>query len=66
MVRPLREENTQKVIAAHDRWMRRAMAYRAVLREREAELLELVGPCSTAECRLHHAHRGPCNIKDKS
>jgi hypothetical protein len=32
----------------------------AVLAERERELLELKGPCSNAECRLHRAHAGPC------
>jgi hypothetical protein len=39
-------------------------ATRAVLAEREAELLELKGACSTAVCRLHRAHRGPCDIPD--
>ncbi|HEY9263238.1 MAG TPA: hypothetical protein VIQ11_01375 [Mycobacterium sp.] len=38
-------------------------ATRAVLAERERELLELKGPCSTTACRLHYAHSGPCNIK---
>ncbi len=33
-----------------------------VLADREAELLELKGPCSDPECRLHYAHRGPCDI----
>jgi len=39
-------------------------ATRAVLAEREAELLELKGPCSGSAgqlCRLHFAHRGPCD-----
>lgn len=35
----------------------------AVLAERERELLELKGPCSTAACRLHYAHAGPCDIR---
>jgi hypothetical protein len=30
-----------------------------VLAERERELLELKGPCST--CPLHYAHSGPCD-----
>lgn len=38
-------------------------ATRAVLAERERELLELKGPCSTTACRLHYAHSGPCDIK---
>lgn len=38
-------------------------ATRAVLADRERELLELKGPCSTAACRLHYAHSGPCDIK---
>jgi hypothetical protein len=33
-----------------------------VLAERERELLELKGPCSTAACRLHYAHAGPCAV----
>jgi len=35
---------------------------RTVLAERERELLALRGPCSNAvdNCRLHHAHAGPC------
>ncbi len=37
-------------------------ATRAVLAERERELLELKGPCS-APCRLHYAHSGPCDIR---
>lgn len=35
----------------------------SVLADREAELLELKGPCSSANCRLHYAHRGPCDIR---
>lgn len=43
-------------------------ATRAVLAERERELLELKGPCSGGEigvgpCRLHYAHSGPCDAK---
>lgn len=37
-------------------------AVRAVLAERERELLELKGPCSNRACRLHYAHAGPCDI----
>ena len=38
-------------------------AAKAVLAERERELLELKGPCSTKECRLHYAHSGPCDTR---
>lgn len=37
-------------------------ATQAVLAERERELLDLKGPCSCRDCRLHHAHAGPCDI----
>jgi len=37
-------------------------AARFVCAERERELLELKGPCSTDACRLHYAHAGPCDI----
>lgn len=33
---------------------------RAVLADRERELLELKGPCSNRTCGLHYAHSGPC------
>lgn len=36
-------------------------AAKAVLADRERELLELKGPCSTTSCRLHYAHSGPCH-----
>jgi hypothetical protein len=39
----------------------RLRATQAVLRDREAELLALKGPCSNRDCRLHHAHSGPCD-----
>ena len=38
-------------------------AVRAVLRDRERELLELKGPCSNSKCRLHYAHSGPCDCR---
>jgi hypothetical protein len=38
-------------------------AIRAVLAERERELLELKGPCSNEKCQLHFAHSGPCGEK---
>lgn len=41
----------------------RVDATNAVLAERERELLELKGPCSSTGCRLHYAHAGPCDIK---
>lgn len=34
-----------------------------VLREREAELLKLKGPCSNKTCPLHYAHSGPCDTR---
>ena len=36
-------------------------AAKAVLADRERELLELKGPCSNKKCRLHYAHSGPCD-----
>jgi hypothetical protein len=36
-------------------------APRRVLADREAELLNLKGACRAPGCRLHHAHRGPCD-----
>lgn len=38
-------------------------ATKAVLADRERELLELKGPCSNKTCRLHRAHSGPCDIR---
>jgi hypothetical protein len=34
---------------------------RAVLADRERELLEIKGPCRNPGCRLHYAHSGPCH-----
>lgn len=48
-----------KVIDKHTK----VTATRAVLADRERELLELKGECSSAGCRLHYAHSGPCDIK---
>lgn len=36
------------------------------LRIREAELLELKGPCTNRLCRFHHAHSGPCDVQPAS
>ncbi|MBM0235933.1 hypothetical protein JNW88_00325 [Micromonospora sp. ATA32] len=36
-------------------------AAKAVLADRERELLDLKGPCSTTGCPLHYAHSGPCH-----
>ena len=41
-------------------------ATEAVLEERERELFELKGPCSTDACVLHYAHAGPCDILSAS
>ena len=40
-------------------------AVRAVCAERERELLELKGPCSSSRCRLHYAHAGPCDTRPR-
>jgi hypothetical protein len=37
-------------------------ATKAVLAERERELREIKGYCTTMACRLHYAHSGPCDI----
>jgi len=37
-------------------------ALKTVLADRERELFRLKGPCSTADCGLHYAHSGPCDI----
>lgn len=42
----------------------RLAAAKAVLADRERELLELKGPCSSEGCRLHYAHSGPCDIRE--
>lgn len=42
----------------------RLAGLRRVLADRERELLDLKGPCSTTRCRLHYAHSGPCDIKE--
>ena len=39
-------------------------ACKAVLADRERELLELKGPCTNEYCPLHFAHSGPCNSQD--
>ena len=44
---------------------RKLSATKAVLADREAELLRLKGPCTQKPrgCVLHYAHSGPCNIQ---
>lgn len=39
----------------------RVKALESILNDREAELLEVKGPCRNKDCSLHFAHRGPCN-----
>jgi len=39
----------------------RLRAVISILAERERELLQVKGPCSFKECRLHYAHSGPCD-----
>jgi len=41
----------------------RLAAVEVVLADRERELLDLKGPCSTDRCRLHYAHSGPCDVQ---
>lgn len=41
-------------------------AVRSILAERERELLELKGPCSSKGCCLHYAHSGPCDISPET
>lgn len=43
----------------------RLVATQAVLADRERELLEIKGPCSTDACRLHYAHAGPCDTRPR-
>jgi hypothetical protein len=44
----------------HSDVVREVAMLRSVLTEREAELLEVKGPCRAQPCPLHYAHRGPC------
>lgn len=32
----------------------------SIIAIRDKELLEVKGPCSNKDCRLHYAHAGPC------
>ncbi len=45
-----------------DYWRRKFEAAAFVRGEREAELLDIKGPCRVSACRLHYAHSGPCDI----
>lgn len=45
--------------------VRRLEATQAILSARERELLEVKGHCSRAECKLHYAHYGPCDIQGR-
>lgn len=50
------------VDAAEVRFLiRRLEQARRIVRTREAELLEIKGPCSNSECSFYYGHRGPCN-----
>lgn len=51
-------------IVADRRIAARVKALEAILADREAELLALQGPCSNRSCRLHSAHRGPCDVRE--
>lgn len=55
------------VIRDHDQAADHACCYhvaaaKAVLADRERELLEIKGTCRTEGCPLHYAHSGPCNM----
>jgi hypothetical protein len=39
---------------------------RAVLADREAELLIVKGRCRMKGCRLHYAHWGPCDKRGET
>lgn len=54
--------NAESIIQAGHTCCEHAEAARFVCAERERELLELKGPCSTKSCRLHYAHSGPCDL----
>ena len=54
--------STEESPSAARRLARRVIALESVLADREAELLELKGPCRVTGCKLHYAHRGPCNV----
>ena len=54
LTQQVRDRNDANVLA-------QLRAVRAVLAERERELLDLKGPCSLETCRLHYAHAGPCD-----
>lgn len=43
----------------------RVSALESVLADRERELLDVKGPCSSSRCRLHYAHSGPCDMREK-
>lgn len=43
-------------------WRAKYESTKAILAERERELLELKGRCSS--CRLHYAHSGPCALQE--
>ena len=37
-----------------------------IIAELERELLDIKGPCSFAQCRLHYAHYGPCDTRKEA
>lgn len=41
-------------------------AAKAVLADRERELLAIKGHCGWMACRLHYAHSGPCDTREGS
>ncbi len=60
---PSSEATVHISIADLDVVKRRVKQLQSMLYDREAELLELKGPCSNSYCRLHYAHSGPCNVE---
>jgi hypothetical protein len=57
------ERITLKFSDATEELQHKLRVSEAILEVRERELLELKGPCST--CRLHYAHSGPCDTRER-
>lgn len=55
-------DDIQIVIEQRDKALAKREAAKAVLADREVELLAIKGPCSNGDCRLHYAHSGPCDV----
>ncbi len=62
--RLLDETDSEHYFNATRRLSAQLAAAKAVLADRDRELLRLKGPCRTEGCRSHYAHSGPCNIEE--